>query len=54
MFYLFLHHICPLLQALLQKKNRMLEEALQLALKAQEKVEKRPAERWEREGWEKT
>jgi len=29
------------MQALLQKKNRMLEEALQLALKAQEKVEKR-------------
>lgn len=29
------------MQALLQKKNKMLEEALQLALKAQEKVEKR-------------
>lgn len=29
------------MQALLQKKNRMLEEAYQLALKAQEKVEKR-------------
>lgn len=29
------------MQALLQKKNRMLEEAQQLALKAQEKVEKR-------------
>jgi len=29
------------MQALLQKKNRMLDEALQLALKAQEKVEKR-------------
>jgi len=29
------------MQALLQKKNRMLEEALQLALRAQEKVEKR-------------
>jgi len=29
------------MQALLQKKNRMLEEAHQLALKAQEKVEKR-------------
>jgi len=32
------------MQALLQKKNRMLDEALQLALKAQEKVEKRLAE----------
>merc|ERR1719188_2035056 len=29
------------MQALLQKKNKMLEEALGLALKAQEKVEKR-------------
>lgn len=29
------------MQALLQKKNKMLDEALQLALKAQEKVEKR-------------
>lgn len=29
------------MQALLQKKNKMLEEALQLAMKAQEKVEKR-------------
>merc|ERR1712070_486361 len=29
------------MQALLQKKNKMLEEVLQLALKAQEKVEKR-------------
>jgi len=32
------------MQALLQKKNKMLEEAYQLALKAQEKVEKRLCE----------
>lgn len=36
------------MQALLQKKNRMLEEALQLALKAQEKVERRLQELKER------
>eukprot|EP00933_Yihiella_yeosuensis_P084685 TRINITY_DN9929_c0_g1_i1.p1 TRINITY_DN9929_c0_g1~~TRINITY_DN9929_c0_g1_i1.p1 ORF type:complete len:873 (-),score=277.88 TRINITY_DN9929_c0_g1_i1:256-2784(-) len=38
------------MQALLQKKNKMLEEALQLAIKAQEKVEKRLLELQEKAG----